>query len=70
MGGLGSSFAAPIQWTADSSNIAGALSFDAFAFVATNAGTPTTAPGVGTDGIAFTTAKGTTTTATSAARTA
>ncbi len=51
-GGLGPSFAPPIQQTADSSNVAGALSFDAFAFFATNAGTPTIALGVGADRIA------------------
>jgi hypothetical protein len=53
VGGLGPSFAPPIQWTSVLSNVAGALSFDAFAFFATDAGVPTTAPGVGTDRIAF-----------------
>jgi hypothetical protein len=49
---LGHPFAPLIQQTADSSNVAKALSFDASAFFATNAGTPTTAPGVGTDSFA------------------
>jgi hypothetical protein len=62
-GGLGPSFAPPIQQTADSFNVAGALSFDIFAFFATDAGKPKTAPGIGADGIAFATAAGTTTTA-------
>ncbi len=38
MGGFGPSFAPPIQQTAESSNVAGALSFDTFIFFATNAG--------------------------------
>jgi hypothetical protein len=38
VGGLGPSFAPPIQWTAELSNFAGALSFDALSFFATNAG--------------------------------
>jgi hypothetical protein len=33
------------------SNVAGALSFGAFAFFATNVGTPTNALGIDTDGI-------------------
>jgi hypothetical protein len=49
-GGLGHPFAPPIQQAADSSNVARVLSFDAFAFFASNAGAPTTAPGIGADG--------------------
>jgi hypothetical protein len=70
VGGLRPSYAPPVQQTADSSNVAGELSFDTFAFFPTNAGMPTTAPGIGTDRIAFATAAGATTTVTSAARTA
>ncbi len=70
-GGLGPSFAPPIQRTADSSNVTRALSFDVFTPFATNKGMPTTAPGIGADGIAFATAAGAATnavgTATSAA---
>jgi hypothetical protein len=62
----------------DLSNVAKALSFDAFAFFATNIGAPMTIPGIGADRIAFTTAGGTVattvmdaaTSATSVARTA
>jgi hypothetical protein len=49
---LGHPFAPPIQQTVDSSNIARALSFEAFAFFATNVGAPMTAPGIGTDSFA------------------
>ncbi len=50
-GGLGPSFAHLIQQTMDSSNVTGSLSFNAFAFFATNLGAPTNAPGVGADRI-------------------
>jgi hypothetical protein len=43
VGGLGPSFAPPIQRTAESSYVAGALSFDAFTFFTTNAGALTLA---------------------------
>jgi hypothetical protein len=46
-------FAPPIQRTVDSSDIAGALSFNALTFSATNTATPRTTLGVGSDGIAF-----------------
>ncbi len=49
--GLGPSFPPPIQRTADLSNAARALSFDAIAFFAPNAGMPMTASEVGADGI-------------------
>ena len=70
VGSLGSSFAPPIQQTADLSNVAGALSLDAFDFFATKADAPITAPGVDADGIAFATARVATTTASSTTRTA
>jgi hypothetical protein len=57
-GGLGLSFAPPIQQTADSSNVARALSFNPFAFFATNADMPMTVLGIGPDGIAFATTAG------------
>jgi hypothetical protein len=37
----------------DSSNVTRALSFDAFAFFATNVGTPMPAPGIGADSFAY-----------------
>jgi hypothetical protein len=54
----------------DSSNVAWALSFNAFTFFATNAALPTTALSVGADGIAFATAVGTAMTAAGAATSA
>jgi hypothetical protein len=69
-GGLGPSFAPPIQQTANLSNVVGALSFDAFAFFPTNAGAPTTAPGMGTGRSTFTTAEGAATTSAVAAASA
>jgi hypothetical protein len=62
-GGFGPSFAPPIQQTANSSNVAGALPFNAFTFFATNPAALTTALGVGTNRIAFSTAAGAATTA-------
>jgi hypothetical protein len=61
------SFAPPIQRTVDLSNVAGALSFNAFAFFATNVGAQMTALGIGAGGIAFATAAGAVTTAVGAA---
>jgi hypothetical protein len=66
-GGLGPSFAPPIFRTVDLSNVAGALSFSASAFFATNAAAPTTTPGIVADRIAFATAAGAGRTTTGAA---
>ncbi len=57
-GGLGPSFAPPIQRTVDSSNVAGALSFWRLCLLCHQRGSPAFALGIGADRIAFAIAMG------------